>query len=148
MRLWDWAVEAYARPGVAEAALSLQDEHGQSVAYLLWAVWAGGATPQDLTKGARAARSWETAALQPLRRTRRALKSDLPPIDAAARLTLREQVKVVELQAERVLLEALEALVSGPGGRAPPLAALTAAAEAWGDPPPAAGLARLAAALS
>ena len=31
MDLWSWAVSVYGRPGVAEAALALQDDHGQCV---------------------------------------------------------------------------------------------------------------------
>src|SRR5262249_34016824 len=42
MSLWEWTLEAYARPGVPEATLSLQDRHGQNTSYLLWAVWAEG----------------------------------------------------------------------------------------------------------
>ena len=39
MSLWGWTLEAYARPGVPEACLELQDEYGQNTSYLLWAVW-------------------------------------------------------------------------------------------------------------
>jgi hypothetical protein len=40
MDIWDWALAAYGRPGVPEAALALQDRHGQNTSFLLWAVWA------------------------------------------------------------------------------------------------------------
>ena len=40
MSYWDWAVEVHGRPGVDEALTTLQDHHGQCVAYLLWAAWA------------------------------------------------------------------------------------------------------------
>ena len=39
MRLWSWALEAHARPGVGEAALAAQDDHGQCVSLLLWRAW-------------------------------------------------------------------------------------------------------------
>ena len=39
MRLWDWAVAAYAAPDVAEACLLLQDRHEQNVPLLLWSAW-------------------------------------------------------------------------------------------------------------
>ena len=47
MRLWDWAVAAYAAPGVGEACLALQDSHEQNVPVLLWSGWvaATGADP-------------------------------------------------------------------------------------------------------
>ena len=40
MTFWPWALQAYARDGAAEACLQMQDRHGQSVPYLLWAAWA------------------------------------------------------------------------------------------------------------
>jgi hypothetical protein len=55
-------------------------------------------------------------------------------------------VKSAELRAERVLMEALEALARRPGG-AHALDALKAASAAWGRPAPDAALAELAAAL-
>ena len=39
MSFWDWAVEAYGRPGVDGLCIEAQDQHGQSVPYLLWAAW-------------------------------------------------------------------------------------------------------------
>ena len=65
-RFWDWALEVYARPGVAEACLNLQDDHHQSVPFLLWAAWAaieGRALGEDaLAEGVAQARSWEALA--------------------------------------------------------------------------------------
>jgi uncharacterized protein (TIGR02444 family) len=37
MALWDEVVAAYERPGIPEACLTLQDEHGQNTSLLLWA---------------------------------------------------------------------------------------------------------------
>ena len=39
MGLWDWAVAAYGRPGVAPACLDLQDRFEQNVPLLLAAAW-------------------------------------------------------------------------------------------------------------
>ena len=72
--LWDWSVRAYALPGAADAALALQDEYGQNVPFLLFAVWSGGADPQRLDTAAALARTWEATAVGPLRAARRALK--------------------------------------------------------------------------
>lgn len=148
MRLWDWALEVYARQPVAEACLSLQDAHGQNVPYLLWAAWmAGEGREADLKEAARMMRAWDTEVGAPLRGVRRALKPSRPPVDDAAREALRDAVKAVELKGERVLMESLEALCGPPGAPAPPLDRLVAAAEASGDPPRRAALERLAAAL-
>ena len=146
MSLWDWTLAAYARPGVPETCLSLQDEHGQNTPFLLWAVWAETADPDLLARAVDVARRWDDLAVTPIRAVRRALKPPAPGVADAAREGLREDVKALELRAERVLLETLEALGRGPGGT-PSLTALEAASKAWGAPASANALAALAAAL-
>jgi len=146
MSLWEWTLEAYGQPGVPEACLALQDEHGQNTSLLLWAVWAEAGAPALLARAAEAAHRWEDVALVPLRAVRRALKAPAPPVADDAREALREDVKAAELRAERVLMETLEAM-GGRGGGAHALAALEAASKAWGKPAPANALAALAAAL-
>jgi uncharacterized protein (TIGR02444 family) len=148
MRLWDWALEAYARQPVAEACLHLQDAHGQNIPFLLWAAWmAGEGRSADLKAAAKIMRRWDAEVGAPLRGVRRALKAPRPPVDDAAKEALRDAVKGVELKGEQVLMESLEAL-SGPAGpRGPILDGLIAAAEASGDPPRRAALEKLANAL-
>jgi len=148
MTLWDYAVAVHARAGVDEACLELQDRHGQCVSLLLWRLWAlseaRAAGPETLGAAASCARVWDEAAVAPLRAARRALKAPRAPIADAARLGLRSDVAKVELAAERVLLETLEALtpIHGGGGEAP-LAALIAVAARWGNPAPDEALERL-----
>jgi uncharacterized protein (TIGR02444 family) len=144
--IWSWALDAYGRPGVPDACLTLQDAHGQNTSLLLWAVWAEVSDPALLARAAAATRAWDALALTPLREVRRALKPAHPPVVDAAREDLREDVKAAELKAERILLETLAALAQGPGG-AHALDALEAASAAWGTPAPADALASLAAAL-
>lgn len=153
MRLWPWAVAAYARPGVEAAALELQDIHGQNTCLLLWAAWAaahGRPLPEAaVEEAADIARAWEVAAVGPLRTLRRSLKKPIPDIEAEAREALRSQVKAVELGAERALLEALEPVAPKPAGPALPIdAALIAAARAWGRTTPRVALTSFAAMLS
>lgn len=148
MRLWDWALKAYARRPVAEACLHLQDAHGQNVPFLLWAGWmAEEGRSADLALAARTMRDWDVEIGKPLRDVRRALKPPRPPVDEAAKEGLREAVKAVELKGERVLMESLEALSGPAGAPTPVLDGLIAAAAATGDPPRRAALERLAAAL-
>ncbi|HEX6859534.1 MAG TPA: TIGR02444 family protein, partial [Caulobacteraceae bacterium] len=59
---------------------------------------------------------------------------------------LRDEVKAVELKAERSLLDALEGLAGQDAGD--PLEALTRACAMWGGSPPPEALQRLAAAVS
>jgi uncharacterized protein (TIGR02444 family) len=145
-RIWEWALEAYGRPDVPDACLTLQDRFGQNTSFLLWAVWAEASDPALLKRGAAAALAWDRVALSPLRASRRALKAPLPPFPDSAREALREDVKALELAAERLLMETLEGLADGRGG-APALTALEAASAAWGPPAPSDALAALARAL-
>lgn len=134
--LWSWAGGAYAAPGVQEACLHLQDAQGQNVPLLLWSAWVAvtGRRPDadDIEAACDAARAWDAAAVQPLRAVRRTLKGPLSDIDPTARLALREQVKAVELAAERHLLAALEALSPAPSGSPrPALDGLVETARMW-----------------
>lgn len=147
MSLWGWTLGAYARPGVPEACLLLQDEHGQNTSFLLWAVWAEGADPAVLEAAAAAGRRWDEAVLKPIRAVRRTLKAPFGGVDDGAREGLREDVKAAELRAERVLMEAFEALSEHRRGGQAALAALQAASRAWGAAAPDEALARLARAL-
>jgi uncharacterized protein (TIGR02444 family) len=135
LSLWDWAVEAYLRPGVSEVCLSLQDEHDQNVCYLLWAVWAA-PDHAALLSASALTREWDSVVLKPLRGVRRRLPAS----------ELREDLKTVELKAERALLEALQ----GVGGAAAgdPLESLERAVAIWGKPAPIEALRQLAEAVS
>jgi uncharacterized protein (TIGR02444 family) len=144
--IWEWVLEAYGRAGVPQACLRLQEAFGQNTSFLLWAVHAETTDAGLLARGAEAARAWDRTALAPLRDVRRALKPPLPPFDDGAREAFRERVKELELASERLLMETLEGLSPDRGG-APALAALEAAAQAWGKPVPAEALAELASAL-
>ena len=125
LEFWDWALAAYAAPGVAEACLNLQDAHDQNVPLLLWAAWCAqsGRRPDedDLDAACDTARVWTDAAILPLRDLRRRLKSTIPDMKTADRLSVREQVKAVELDAERRLMSALETLAPASTGPARPV---------------------------
>ena len=149
MSLWDWALTAYAADGVADACLELQDAAGQNVPLLLWAGWCArtGRGPDEdaLEAAGDTARAWQETAIGPLRAVRRALKPRAPDLDDTGREAVRAQVKAVELEAERCLLAALEALAPAPSvPPQPPLNTMVAAARAWSPMTPRAGLVRLA----
>jgi len=147
--LWDWAVAAYGSDGVGEACLHLQDAAGQNVPLLLWAAWAArtGRTPDAdaLEAACDIARAWQETAIAPLRDVRRALKGRNPDLEDADREAVRAQVKAVELEAERRLLTALEALTPQPeGAPRPVLEALIAVSRQWSPMTPRPGLTALA----
>ena len=143
MAIWEWVLAVYDRPGVPDATLALQDNHGQNTSFLLWAVYARATDRGLLDRAAATARAWDQTALIPLREARRALKPPLPPIDDGAREAFRQDVKALELAAERLLMETLAGLADQ-GHAASTLEALSAAADAWGEAPPAQTLADLA----
>lgn len=149
MTLWDWAVAAYAAEGVSETCLSLQDQHEQNTCLLLWAGWnaATGRRPDEETIEAACdtARAWETTTTAPLRAIRRTLKLPVPDIEDTAREAVRNRIKAVELEAERHLLLALEALSPTPSGAPrPAIEALVETAKVWARIIPRPGLIRLA----
>lgn len=118
--LWAWAVAAYDAPGVAETCLSLQDHNEQNVPLLLWAAWVAvtGRRPDEETLEAAcdAARAYDTVIVSQLRAVRRTLKAPILDIDNAHREALRQQVKALELDAERRLMLELESLAPAPSG--------------------------------
>jgi uncharacterized protein (TIGR02444 family) len=149
VRIWPWALEVYARPDVAAACLNLQDNHGQNVPYLMWAAWAAGeGRVADPKAAALLVRRWDAEVGSPLRGVRRVLKAPRDFVDDEAREAFRGEVKAVELQGEKVLMESLEAISGDPGPALDLLEALIVAAKASGDPPRDAALMQLAKALA
>lgn len=153
--LWPWAVAAYARPEVSAACLELQDSHGHCAPYLLWAAWTaqcGREVGEDGWRPAAAlARSWEAEVTGHLRQVRRGLKAPRTCVDDIGRERLRAEVKTVELAAERLLLDSLEALTPLAAAPAcPPVltARLRQASRAYGRAAPERLLDQLAVALS
>jgi uncharacterized protein (TIGR02444 family) len=120
-RLWRWCGEVYRRTGVSDACLALQDDCGADVNLLLTLVWAGGegiaVDAPTLARLREVSTAWQTQIVAPLRSVRRALKG------RAEAVALREQVKAVELESER-LEQALLVLALPPAARggAPALA--------------------------
>ena len=134
--LWDWALAAYAAPDVSAACLQLQDINGQNVPLLLWAAWCAGSGRRPdvdtLEAACDIARAWDHAAIAPLRKVRVTLKAQILDMSSDARLALREQVKAVELAAERSLLTDLEALAPPAiGAVRPALDGMAEVARVW-----------------
>lgn len=152
MSLWDWAVAAYAAPDVADACLALQDHHEQNVPLLLWSAWVAqtGRRPDEDTIEAACdtARAWDGVVVAPLRAVRRTLKAPVPDIDDGPRESVRNRIKALELEAEKHLLEALEALAPPPAGASrPAIDGLAATTRVWSRVTPRPALIRLADAL-
>lgn len=110
--LWDFAVALYAHPQVAGWCLRLQDEQGADICLLLTALWLERrgvtATPQRSARLQQLATPWQREVTAPLRQLRGAWKAAAGSDDDLA--GLRGQLASLELQAERLLLERLQAL--------------------------------------
>ncbi|MFQ6574850.1 TIGR02444 family protein [Pseudomonas sp. UM16] len=112
--LWNFALNLYARPGVEAACLQWQDQGGD-VCLLLCAAWLNArgvtASQERLQALRELATCWQTEVIKPLRSLRQQWR------DAAMQdpqlASLRERVKGLELEAERVLLERLQGACEG-----------------------------------
>jgi len=118
--LWEFALKVYARPGVQQACLRLQ-AGGGNVCLLLCGAWLGsrGVAPSAarVAQLQQVAGPWHAAVIEPLRSVRQGWREQARE---DARLDgLREQVKALELRAEKVLLEDLRDVAqawAGDGG--------------------------------
>lgn len=115
--LWRFALQVYARPGVAQACLALQARHRLDVNLLLYALWVGarrGAVLSDAEwrLAERAVRAWHRRIVKGLRALRVDLKAMIevlgPDRQPEAR-AIRAGVKGLELDAEHLELMLLEA---------------------------------------
>ncbi|MEX0922721.1 MAG: TIGR02444 family protein [Rhodovibrionaceae bacterium] len=126
VRFWDFSLAAYAKPGVAPACLALQERHGLDVNLLLYCGWSG-------RRGRRLGReelaaldakvaAWRSEVVLPLRGVRRWMKTqETAPGEQAQ--ALREEIKRLELEAERIEQDLLSASAEESAGEASPQAA-------------------------
>ena len=112
--LWSFSLKTYALPGVQQACLRLQDD-GTDVCLMLCGAWLGWrgveCNGQRLAQLKALAAPWQRDVVQPLRELRiswRAAASADADLGA-----LREQLKTLELEAERQLLLRLQEQVRG-----------------------------------
>ncbi|MDI3271858.1 TIGR02444 family protein [Pseudomonas sp. AL03] len=123
--LWNFSLSTYARPGVEHACLRLQAA-GVNVCLLLGGLWLAqrgvACNEQRLQLLRNVAEPWDTDVVQPLRALRMQWKA--AATEDAELTTLREQMKTLELEAERHLLLRLErSAQSWPQGEATDLSA-------------------------
>jgi uncharacterized protein (TIGR02444 family) len=113
---WRFSLAFYGRPDVSEACIALQDRHDRDINIVLYACWVGlsergrlGAA--ELARAEAASGSWRYGVIEKLRQARRAIKE----ANYDGTLTaLYQAAKAVELQAERVAQQRLEALAPAP----------------------------------
>jgi len=131
--LWDFAIELYARPGVETACLALQAQ-GADVCLLLCAAWLDQrgtqVSEERLGQLRNMASPWQSTVVQPLRALRQQWRGHAAGDRQLA--ALREQLKRLELDAERLQLQRLQVICEGwpDGDEAPPESWLTRLAPA------------------
>ena len=107
--LWDFAKILYAQPGAEQACLQLQGS-GADICLLLTALWLErrqvACTKVRSAALQTLAEPWREHAIKPLRQLRQDWRSRAQQDQQLA--LLREQIKALELQAERALLRQLE----------------------------------------
>jgi uncharacterized protein (TIGR02444 family) len=104
---WTFALDIYARRGVADACLKLQNEAGVDVMILLMVAFALARhrislTPAEIGKLDEACRPWREQIVWPLRAIRSGLKSGPQPAPSTETEQFRSNVKSLELAAERL----------------------------------------------
>nr|WP_298057709.1 TIGR02444 family protein [uncultured Halomonas sp.] len=111
--LWDFALAFYAKPGIEEACLTLQEEAGVDVCELLLHCWLYSfgleAKPSAFAPQREQRHLWQRQVTEVLRTLRRDLKASAASNEPVA--ALREIIKQAELLAERENLQRWQAWV-------------------------------------
>ncbi len=135
---WRFSLALYARDGVAERCLFLQRQLGLDVNVLLVMLWAAGQwrrapSRADVGEADRRIRAWREQVVSPLRQVRTTLKSGPAPAPDASTSGLRDAIKKLELEAERIEQAQLADWVREVGRSAVAPAAPVPAGTAWPD---------------
>ena len=119
---WRFSLALYARPGVAEALIRVQDRAARDVNVILFGLWLGARQGRRLAAGELADVEAAIApivasAVAPLRHLRRQLKAPVTPDPDIE--VLRRHIALLEIAAERRVQYRLAALSSRISGAAP-----------------------------
>ena len=134
---WTFSLRLYRCDGVPPACLNLQDASGIDVNILLFTLYAAscgrGLAAADVAAIIARIDPWRHAVVVPLRGVRRYLRDCPQGFEAPAVAALRQRVKAIELEAERLQQDALFAAwpVAGLGHPAAPTEAARTNIEAY-----------------
>lgn len=113
---WAWANDVYARRGVADSLISAQDSAGLNVNIVLWICWTATKfedIPDPVMRSAiEAVDEWHSNVTTLLRKARRGAKPFEKQSGFEKAAALRESVKGIELDAERIEIDILEDLAT------------------------------------
>jgi len=107
---WNFAIEAYRRPGVSGACLQLQEPYHLDVNLLLFCGWTGAfgmgrLSGEEIARCRDAVAGWHDSVVRGLRGVRRILKTDfdeLPDELGEIREALRKHIQAREIDAEHL----------------------------------------------
>ena len=104
---WKFSLALYARSGVAERLVEFQDEHGADVNMILFCCWCGkeGRMPLGdvfFQEADRHLDEWRYEVVETLRGVRRRLKGGMVGVPNRLTNSLRDEVKRLEVEAERI----------------------------------------------
>ena len=123
-RFWQFSLELYDRPGVADACLVLQDRYDLDVNMMLWCCWhaAEGRAlrPAEVATAEARVAAWQVTVVGQLRAMRRRLKGGIAGWPADPVESFRTTLKDAELGAERLEQTVLAAVDVGRPSPAPP----------------------------
>lgn len=116
---WDFSLGFYARPGIAEICLDLQDRFGADVNVVLYLLWQAQRrrrlTLMEIEKLIALISDWQLNVVRPLRGVRRFLRDPDPTWSSESVASFRQRLKGDELLAERLQQAAMEAAFPNPG---------------------------------
>lgn len=110
---WNFSLQTYAKPKIADLCLELQERFGADVNLILFMLWAAAQgrrlEPQEIEKLGNFVEDWRQHVIIPLRLARRALKTPPREWPTLETESLRQRVKADELEAERLQQNAMSA---------------------------------------
>jgi uncharacterized protein (TIGR02444 family) len=109
---WNFVIEFYAKQGVSQACLLLQDQLGVDVSFFLTALFYSARrgvnlTAEEIERLDRHVSAWHNEIILPLRKVRRRLREGHPAIKSPSGDELYRQIKAAELLAEQLEIGAL-----------------------------------------
>ena len=119
-RFWRYSLELYAREGLPQALIALQDRLGADVNLLLFCCWTalsgqGRLSTEDLRRADEAVAGWRGDVTLPLRALRNRIKGSPERWALEGASEVRRRVLETEIASERVTQGILEGMAISPG---------------------------------
>ena len=108
---WAWSLSVYGKPGVKDRLLALQDQYLVEVNTTLWCIWVANRgwqlREEQVRKVVQSAQIFAAHGAEPIRSVRRFFSAKRPYLDDDERAAFRKMLLEAELEAERLVQQAL-----------------------------------------